>query len=41
VPFDRARDPDELANAIIFFASDETPYMTGVELAVDEGYSAI
>lgn len=40
-PFERAGDPEELANALIFFASDETPYMTGAELAVDGGYSAI
>jgi cyclopentanol dehydrogenase len=40
-PFDRAGDPEELANAIIFFASDETTFMTGSELAVDGGYSAI
>ncbi|WP_170234964.1 SDR family NAD(P)-dependent oxidoreductase [Croceicoccus sediminis] len=41
VPLDRAGDPEELANAVIFFASDETPYMTGAELAVDGGYTAI
>ena len=40
-PFDRAGDPEELANAVIFFGSEETPYMTGAELAVDGGYSAI
>jgi cyclopentanol dehydrogenase len=40
-PLDRPGNPEELAKAVIFFASDETPYMTGAELAVDGGYSAI
>ncbi|HUS97290.1 MAG TPA: glucose 1-dehydrogenase [Hyphomicrobiaceae bacterium] len=40
VPMRRIGDVDEVANAILFLASDEASYITGVELPVDGGYLA-
>ncbi len=39
-PMARAADPAELAHAIVFLASDESSYITGVELPVDGGLRA-
>jgi NAD(P)-dependent dehydrogenase (short-subunit alcohol dehydrogenase family) len=36
----RAGEVDEVANAILFLASDEASYITGAELYVDGGYLA-
>jgi NAD(P)-dependent dehydrogenase (short-subunit alcohol dehydrogenase family) len=41
VPLGRSGESDEVANAILFLASDEASYITGAELAVDGGYLAI
>lgn len=41
VPLRRAGDVDEVANAILFLASDEASYITGAELYVDGGYLAV
>lgn len=39
-PMARAADPRELAQAILFLASDESSYVTGIELPVDGGLRA-
>lgn len=38
-PLGRVAEPDEVARAITFLASDDASYITGVELPVDGGYS--
>jgi NAD(P)-dependent dehydrogenase (short-subunit alcohol dehydrogenase family) len=38
VPMKRAGTVDDIANAILFLASDEAGYITGQELVVDGGY---
>jgi NAD(P)-dependent dehydrogenase (short-subunit alcohol dehydrogenase family) len=37
VPLNRAGRPDDLANAILYLASDESSYVTGTEIHVDGG----
>lgn len=41
VPLKRIGDPLECANAILFLASDEASYVTGVALTVDGGRTAM
>jgi cyclopentanol dehydrogenase len=40
VPIGRFGTPDEIANGILFLASDESSFMTGSELVIDGGATA-
>jgi NAD(P)-dependent dehydrogenase (short-subunit alcohol dehydrogenase family) len=37
----RMGEPEELAGAVVFLASDASRFMTGAELKVDGGYSVV
>ena len=40
-PMGRLGEPDEIATAAVFLASDDSKYVTGTELFVDGGYAQI
>ncbi|MDR5653634.1 SDR family NAD(P)-dependent oxidoreductase [Ruixingdingia sedimenti] len=40
IPAGRTGEPEDIANAVLFLASDEARYITGAELPVDGGYLA-
>jgi len=41
VPMGRLGDPDEVAQAVLFLASDDSRYITGTELFVDGGMAQV
>jgi NAD(P)-dependent dehydrogenase (short-subunit alcohol dehydrogenase family) len=41
IPLGRFGRPDEVANAVVFLASDESSYITGSELFVDGGFAQV
>ena len=41
IPLGRLGEPDDIANAVLYLASDESRFMTGAELKLDGGLSAM
>lgn len=41
IPLGRIGEPDDIANAVLYLASDESKFMTGAELKLDGGISAM
>jgi NAD(P)-dependent dehydrogenase (short-subunit alcohol dehydrogenase family) len=39
-PLGRLGEPEDIAMAVLFLASDESRWITGISLAVDGGFSA-
>ncbi len=37
----RAGDAQEVANAVMFLSSDQASFITGTDIAVDGGYTAL
>ncbi|MGC2597173.1 MAG: SDR family oxidoreductase [Nitrososphaeraceae archaeon] len=41
VPLGRMGTPDEVAKAVLFLASDDSSFITGIELFIDGGMAQI
>jgi NAD(P)-dependent dehydrogenase (short-subunit alcohol dehydrogenase family) len=41
VPLGRLGTPDEIAKAVVFLASNDSGYITGIELFVDGGFAQV
>jgi len=41
IPLARRGNPEEIAAAVVFLASEESSYITGVDLAVDGGMAQV
>jgi NAD(P)-dependent dehydrogenase (short-subunit alcohol dehydrogenase family) len=41
IPMGRTGDADEVAKAVVFLASDDSSFVTGIELFVDGGMTQI
>jgi NAD(P)-dependent dehydrogenase (short-subunit alcohol dehydrogenase family) len=41
IPLGRMGDPDEIANAALFLASDESSFVNGIELFADGGSAQV
>jgi len=40
-PLGRLGDPDDIAKAVVFLASDDSSFITGIELFVDGGQAQV
>ena len=40
IPLGRVAEPEDIANAVLYLASDESSFVTGSELVIDGGFSA-
>ena len=41
LPMGRAAEPEEVAYGVLYLASDESSYVTGAELVIDGGFTAV